>query len=757
MSDGRGRGVRKTVKLCECGRVVESAHNRAIRCNLCKAADPHRNRTRQVKRNEIAVAIDMEGHQADDGIMRFITASFGREDGSADTLMATGTEGHLTAFQVARWLLDHCAGSYTDVNGNQRVQVPMGFHLKWDSAVMARDFALDTTTYLIHKRGQQKHDLTPLCWSDVEHECDKIHRTDREAVVSALDYGEKDLLAYHPGSDMAFVFSPGRRLYIEHRPEGDRYNRGRVLDVHDIGTAFTGGLLKVINDWSPQLTDEQQAIIEWGKLARKGDVFGDSAERDKVKEYSEAECVATARCARELVNSLKSAFQMQMEMSDLYGSGSVAAAALKHFGVTKREQTHEDVEPFMGFNLWDLGRLTYFGGQIEAPVVGLIPGFIDEVDINSAYPAQAIKLPCMRSGHGHWVRHKRYTRKVVIPAHTTLGYVRCSWAVETPSSPPFSIRLPNGSVRTTKAGKNTWVTLAEYRAAVAQFGAIQIQAHSIVWWNQDCECEPPLRQLADAYKRRADIKAQMKGLQEGTPEWRLLECQQMAIKLVINSVYGKLAQQKPELGPYTNMHYAAFVTGATRAMVRVETWEQEARGGLVVYQHTDSVLSQGGNPQDRGKDLGAWGKEESSEDMLILQPGLAVAFGGHRKTATRGVNKVIFKATAMEWSAENDFTTHPENWKMTIHQESMMSWGLAVMQNKIEKAGSFNPQTKEIQVLSTKRDFSNAKQLPCKTAWQIPPVDYVPAVASVDDLLQYRSKMEILLDAAKNENVGKMR
>lgn len=757
MTDKRGHGTRREVKYCECGRPVESTHNRATKCNLCKAADPYRHRGRVEKKFEIAVAVDTEGHQDPDGIMHFITASYGREDGTSDTLMAPIGK-YLTGFEVARWLLESLTGDYKDTRGNLRTQVPIGFHLKWDSAVMAKDYALDETCYLIHKKGKTGDDLTPLCGTDpdVEHDCEKLHRFSTEACRAVLDNGEKDLVIFHPESKTAFVFSPGRRMYFEDRPHGDRYDGGRSLDIHDVGTAFTGSLLKVIEAWAPELSEEQQAIIEWGKAARKGDVFAD-ADRDKVKQYSEAECVATARCARKLVSSLKAAFHMPMRMTDLYGSGSVAAIALQHFGVCKREMTHEDTDPFMGNTLWDLARLTYFGGQIEAPVVGYVPGVIDEVDINSAYPAQAIKLPCMRSGHGHWARHRRYNSKVIVPADVIIGYVRVSWTVDTPSSPPFSVRLPNGSVRTIKTCPDAWVTLPEYRAAVAHFGDYAVQAKSMVWWHQDCECPPPLAQLADAYQKRAEIKAEMKKLVEGTAAWKLLDCQQMAIKLVLNSVYGKLAQQDPELGPYTNMHYAAYVTGATRAMVRVETWAQEARGGLVVYQHTDSVLSQGGDPEDRGKDLGAWGLEEPSENMLILQPGLAVAFGGHKKMATRGVNGQIFKATATEWTEENDFTQHPSTWTMVINQESMMSWGYAYSWNCIEKAGSFNPQTKNISLDSDKRDMGNAVQLPCGTAWKVPPVDYVPAIATVNDLLVNRSKLERYLEKKQQDNVGKVR
>src|SRR5690606_14142924 len=105
------------------------------------------------------------------------------------------------------------------------------------------------------------------------------------------------------------------------------------VDIHDTGSAFVGGLEKAIADWNPPISDEQRAAIAWGKKARKGGFMNGTPEQ--IAAYSEAECVAHAMMCRQLVDTVH-AVNVPMKLKDLYGSGSIAKATLKHWGVPKR-------------------------------------------------------------------------------------------------------------------------------------------------------------------------------------------------------------------------------------------------------------------------------------------------------------------------------------------------------------------------------------------------------------------------------------
>lgn len=743
-------------RLCACGREVTNPHRNAKKCDLCKGADPHRHSARKNRVKEMAVSIDLEGSHDKDGIMRIRSASFGREDGTSDSLSAPPGK-HMTGQTACRWLIEQCSGPYKDAAGVEHKQVAVAFHFGWDSATMAKDFAVARRVSILHNAKPRSKDkeYTPLCntiHTDDDLPCTgKIHRYNRDSAIAVMNDGESDLLVFDEDALVGVIFTSRRRFHAEYRPNGDHFGKRLMLDIHDTGSAFTGGLLKVIEKWAPVLTPEQHAAIEWGKKARH-DNFLDGSTR-QIEQYSEAECVAHARCVRLLVDAFRTALRIPFKVSQLYGSGSVAAAAFKHHKVTRREHSHVEEKPFERLAVDDLARLTYFGGLIEAPVLGIVAGLVDEVDINSAYPSHAIHLPCMRSGHGHWHRHRGTLRPEHIPDWATVGHVRASWSVDTPSTPPFLVRRKDGRVCGPLIGGQTWVSLAEYRAAIEEFKG-QVFSSAAIWWVQECSCDNPLAWLAEAYAFRGELKAQMENEEEGSPAWQALNCRQEVVKLLINSCYGKLAQQRPDLGSYTNLHYASYITGATRAQVRRMTWQREREGGIVVYQHTDSVLSMGGDPRDEGPDLGKWKLEKRSENLLIVQPGLAHSLGGG-KTASRGANKKDFVPAVEYWAGINDFTKHPTEWQpMVIDREMMMSWSMAVHRGHIEKAGSFNPQPLTVNFGSDKRSIREAVQMACGTAWQVPPTDYVEAVATVEDLETYETSIQAILKHGEKSNVS---
>jgi hypothetical protein len=738
----------------------EGTDRRKKVCDHCRRNDPHRNGSRAAKLPKMFVSIDGEGAQEGD-VMKLMTLSIGREDGTS----ATHVVGEDGVFGALHWLINQVSGHYKAADGQTYKQVPVAFHFGWDSAVLAKDFD-PVDMFLVRKA--QTDIQTPLCGAthgpdDVckfldEHtarqhidyeatvfgvEADQqdvlpsvLHRYDVKDITKVItDGGEADVIAYHRPSQLALSITPGRRFYLEHRPNGDRYERWRRVDIHDTGRAFMGGLLKVISDWNPALSDRQREIIEWGKQ-RRTEVF-QIEEIDKIIEYSEAECVAHARVCRILIDLIQDSAHVTIPEKDLFGSGAIAGAALKYYGAPRRKTSKNGV-PGSDLRYEHIAQMTYFGGMIETPVVGLVEGLTDEVDINSAYPHKMIYIPCMREGCGFWG-----ATDGTIPDGVVIGHAKVRWFIEEglTSTPPFIVRRKDGRVAMPRMTDQwTWVSLAEYRAAIARFpGGIEVE--KVIYWAPDCQCgrEKPYEFLQYLYDKRLGFKDQMKTVEKESPEWWTLKCREQAIKLVINSIYGKLAQQDPQPGAYTNLHLASYITGATRAQVRAETWAREDQGGIVVYQHTDSVLSVGGNPQDGGKKLGAWGMEKQSKDFLIVQPGLATSLGGG-KDASRGCRLGPFKEAVNKWLTEVDLTQHPTTWpKLVTEQKIMVSRRQAIAWGKPWMAGSFQDKITEISPVSPKRDIDNAEQMPgIPTAWVVPALDYIEDPATVEDVMRMR-------------------
>lgn len=732
---------------CKCGRPLTGRQKST--CTGCRKVDPHRNSARV--KPQIIVSVDCEGVQDEFEIMHLVSVSYGREDGSSNSLVATS--GHyLSGQQAVRWLLDEVSSDYVDTTGTVWKQALVSFHFNWDMSVISKDF--QSPLMLVHSARARRRNL--LCNTEHDHiiaNCGKIDRTDQSICQNVItEGGESGLLAYDPSSDIALACTPKRRLYAEYRPNGDRYDENQRIDIHDTGTAFVGSLLEVIEHWNPELTSEQHAIIEWGKQARKGGFLHGNSQQ--VSQYSEAECIAHARCVRKLIDTVRTATNIIITPNKLFGSGSIASAAFKYHGLQTRKETHEDLEPVGDISLEDISKLCYFGGLIEAPVLGWMDGPIDESDLNSAYPSQAIKLPCMRDGHGRWIRRLAINSHSDISADAnTIGYVRCTWAVSTKSTPPFVVRTTSGLVRQPLSAIGIWVTMPEYLAAYERFGD-DIVAESAIWWECTCECGNPLGWLERFYASRLDIKSQMKIVPRGTEEWNLLNVQQAIIKLIINSAYGKLAQQRPTMGRYTNLHYAGYITGATRAAVRNESWEQEDRGGTIVYTHTDSVLAHGGSPVDGGTTLGAWALERSMPSMLIVQPGLAIGLEGG-KIATRGCRKNEFQSAVEEWLTKVDMTAHPSTWPpIEIKRKMMISRRQALSRGKPEIAGSFRSQPLTVSFHSGKRDLDEATLVSGQDrAWSVPPNLFEPHAATIDDLKVYHSKLDELIRAGDFDHV----
>ena len=717
-------------------------------CVKCAQADKHNNRSRRDRVPEMFVSIDTEGKEID-GIMRCISVSYGREDGVSDSITAYPGE-WLTGQEVFMWLIEETTGKFFDADEKEWKPAHVAFHFGYDIATLTKDFHPEVnpniSLTIIHKATARKRNL--LCNTqhhDSDEPCVKIHRYDahiQQLVIT--EGGEGDLLTYDAESNLAIATSPKRRTYVEYRPLGDRMEGNRRLDIHDTGTAFTGGLEQSLSEWQPDLDAESLSAIAWGKQARKNGFV--DAKNNQIEAYSEAECVGHARMCRKLIESVADAGHIPIDPSKLFGSGSIASAALDYYGVATRTQSCVSDHMVRGLTFDQLPYMTYFGGLIETPVLGQLNVPVDEADINSAYPSHMVTMPCMREGHGKWV--SRPGARLCEASRGSLGYVLASWLdVPTVSTPPFLVRTKEHLVRQPLNGAQIWVSLPEYEAAIDEFPN-NVIAHHVVFYVQECECANPLLFLSDLYDKRAGIKAEMKEAEYGSNEWLLLYCRQLAIKLVINSIYGKFAQRRPQLGRFTNMHYASHITGCTRAQVRKETWARERQGGIVVYQHTDSVLSIGGTPTDGGSALGAWGLEKQSFGFTIIQPGLAVAINGG-KAASRGCGKAEFRIGVEEWLTIVDLTQHPHTWPdVPIKRTFMMGRRLALHEGHPELAGNFVRRDFTPGFSSEKRNMAGAVPLPGNPfAWQIPPcrIVYADDIATFADIKHFETELSLLL------------
>jgi hypothetical protein len=367
----------------------------------------------------------------------------------------------------------------------------------------------------------------------------------------------------------------------------------------------------------------------------------------------------------------------------------------------------------------------------------------------------------MRKGHGEW-REKKPTAKQL--PNTTVGHVLADWELlgEETAMPPFAVRDLKGNVyRPLMSSVPTWVSLPEFKAGQERYGK-RVRAIKWLWWEQLCDCNKPLAFVEELYEKRNEIKAQMKTEFKAngySAQYWELDAMQMAVKLIINSMYGKLAQSRPTYGTYTNFHYASYITGATRAQLCRQSWEYEDSGGTVVYVHTDSVKGINSTMTDGGKELGAWGKDDDVHGLGIFQPGLTVALTDGEKSASRGCDPELFKKVARKWLKDNSETLklHPFYWPvLKVDGQRMVSRKAAIHRGKPYLAGNFTPHTLNIGPSRNKRDMANSLPLPGQPrAWIVPPKLIVEDTAGPEHIFIVREAVEELIrtDAANGERI----
>ncbi len=743
--------ARKVRHCTVCERELpEGTNGRVRKCDRCRKSDPHRNRGRV--RPTMIVGCDCESaqnptkHHVDLGLMEndMVTFSIGREDGSSASITAP-IEEFLRPEQVWAFLHEQLGKEYIDANGKAWKQQAFGFHFNHDAGMLLKDMHTRKLA-LLHKATAKTRGL--LCGrehQEDEEPCERYHWWNQDDCKEILvNGGESDYIAWDEKTKYAFSTTAGRRFYMEYRPNGWDMTGNVRIDIHDVGMAFPGKFESVIDKWQPELRPGDREIIAWGKQQRIDDFR--MIDREKIAAYSEAECVATARLIRKFLNTLHQATGLRMRPDKLFGSGSVAGEVLKFNSVTPRKDIHMDESFVRGIEIDNIAQLCYYGGKIEGPTVGLLTEDAHPRDIRSAYPSQMIHLPCMADGHGKWVHRRGATE---LPART-VGYVLVDWMLPEGATqfPPFMVRDINASVFCPRVGQQTWVSLPEYRVAT-KYWEEYISVRHTLHWVQECECAPPLAFVSEVYtKRLAEKDRAKKALAEGDMEtYREATAREEVYKLVINSMYGKLAQREPQFGKYTNMHWAAMITGETRAQVNEEIWSGEAAGGTPVYAHTDSVTFVGLERDDEGKCLGAWGKEDPKKGLFIIQPGLAIATE-EGKHATRGVSKNVIVPFVKEWVGDHkeELREHPATWEaMYVEDTRMYSLRSASHIGKPWLAGSFHTKPQKVGFRSAKRSFDDAVPMGEDNpyAWKLPPKEMIHPddVARLEHLQTYRNEL----------------
>ena len=342
------------------------------------------------------------------------------------------------------------------------------------------------------------------------------------------------------------------------------------------------------------------------KAQRSDFAFDQAAE---IIEYCKLEC----RLLAALIADLRNKFEfVGMNGFPYEGPGPVAGRTLSaQLGAGQAKRWAQSVPAPVD----DYARRAYYGGRFEVAACGPIAQRVYEYDIRSAYPDAMRSLPCLE--HGEWRRG----------VHSDLYVAHVTWDAG-PSRPgsmgPLPWRSPKGNIQfpmSCTGGGWYWSVELPDDAEV-------LDAWSYV---SRCACTP-FDWVEDMYDQRRSLEAVTKGSGIG-------------LKLVLNSLYGKLAQ-RVGTAPFYNPVWAGLITAMTRAKI-YDVYRNHP--GKVIMFATDAVFLVESAPElPLSGRLGDWEQDGPYDSFCIFKPGVYFD-GGTAKFKTRGVPKAEFTARADEF------------------------------------------------------------------------------------------------------------
>jgi len=342
-------------------------------------------------------------------------------------------------------------------------------------------------------------------------------------------------------------------------------------------------------------------VIEKGKEDRSSFEWWEMDE--KIVPYNNLELSMLVEVMNQLRQDLH---EVGIHLSQWHGPGAIANELLKKYNIKISRTVPKEV--------LDASQYAYAGGRFEHFRVGRHTGRVYEYDIHSAYPAAAFHLPDISDGT--WELVEKFESG-------TFGV----WYVEYSARPearrvvqpqPLFCRSQDGSI-SFPAEVQGW-----YWTPEASLVPDNVRKG---WVFRPGNQGQPFAFIAGLYDERRVLKMQEKSAQR-------------ALKLILNSLYGKLAQtighRKGQPPRWHQLEYAGYITSYTRAMIyRAIISNPEA----IIAAETDAVFSTEPLDLPVSDELGDWELKEFKE-IVYLQSGFYYA--------TEDNGKIVCKYRGMD-------------------------------------------------------------------------------------------------------------
>lgn len=452
--------------------------------------------------------------------------------------------------------------------------------------------------------------------------------------------------------------------------------KGVSVRIDDIVSFFHQSFLSQYKAFFPDwASDEEFRIVVEGK-GRRG-VWSDFTDLPEVVRYWRVEIVRMERLANYFRDLMVGA---GIYINDWHGPGAIANFIRREnkLGVHEWGGKEANLYPSQHSAI----KHAYFGGRFEQGLIGRIVGPVYGIDINSAYPFALTKVPTLREG-GFWNHVDYPTQRGTFGLYRIRycddRYVsrRYNFPQRSDKFHPFPHRTKRGQI-TYPAIVEGWYWRPEIDAAL-DICPDHIEIYEGYEWVPATDEYPWRDVLLNLYEQRQILK------RNGNPA-------ELAVKLAINSLYGKMAQRvgwnetTKEPPRSHTLCIAGYATAYCRAMI-YRVVAQIPVGSLVAIE-TDAVYvtvnpNQIKLPTGMGNELGQWGLDRVYDEFMYVQSGVYAAMqdGKWAKLKTRGFSAALVSPDELSFYLKS--LTPRQKWQpMQIEEmtNDFIGLGLAILQ-----------------------------------------------------------------------------
>lgn len=396
-----------------------------------------------------------------------------------------------------------------------------------------------------------------------------------------------------------------------------------------------------------------------------------SRHKNEVRKYCIEDCILTKELAENWVKTFYDVFGFYP--ANWISSGYLAEKVLINNGINIPlfNETPYEVQ--------ELARHSFYGGRFELIQRGYI-GYCCLYDINSAYPYALTTLPDITNGK--WISSKKINPKAKLGFFYILADVS-----DTVKIAPFPFIKKNRTICYPCQPFKTYVTLDELNAVKGDSG-INYTILESYQFIPNKNCGYPFKKfIEDQYHRRMKLRNEKNQLER-------------AIKIILNSIYGKTAQRTNRMmGNLFNPVIASYITGFARSQLYSFVRKHNLENDVIAFA-TDSIAVHKKIPNLHSEKLGEMKLDKEGNDIIFLSNGFyrfndtwkkrGIGYDNEKKQEIEHEDTKIDRDGNLYIKVKTTRTTHIKS---------------GILFNKLKDVGKIEEYEKKINLNSDKKRF----------------------------------------------------